>query len=113
MRTLGEVDIKSISPLDRAWYNLVLVETQISLGNYDLDRAIQEAHEYFKEHNVLDGLARAKYLHGRVLIALGRFFEAKEQCFEAYLMFKKLSDYAWQGRALNLIALITLFLSTA
>jgi DNA-binding NtrC family response regulator/tetratricopeptide (TPR) repeat protein len=106
LRVLGEIDVLSISPHDRAWYNLLFVEAHLSLGNYDLESVIQETHEYFIANNDVYGLARIKYLHARMLIALGRLFDAREQCFEAYLLFRKIDDYAWQGRSLNRLSFI-------
>ncbi len=108
LRAIEDIDPTSLSPYDKASYNLISIEGNISLGNYDVEGMLQETHEYFTSTGDQRGLATAKYLYARMHMALGDFFPAREQCFEAYLLFKRLDDYKWQGRALNRLSYISL-----
>jgi DNA-binding NtrC family response regulator/tetratricopeptide (TPR) repeat protein len=107
LQVLGEIDLDSVSPDEKANAYLIIIEANIAAGNYEISDYLQKVLDYYRQKNETRMLARAKYLHARYLISLGRYFDAKEQLLESNLTFRSFGDIAWQARALNRLGFIS------
>ncbi len=107
MDVLGEIDIKSISPDERARYTLAWVEAQLALGNSNVAASVRDSLDYYRTSSDHEKFARAKYLHGSYLVSVGRFFDAKEPLLEALVSLKRARISARQGLILNKLGFIS------
>jgi DNA-binding NtrC family response regulator len=88
------------------FYCLLMAETKLFLGEYEIEHFLKEAIQYYKksQDNLL--FARAKYLFGWFLTSLGEHFDAREVLTEAYLNYKRYDDLKSMSLVLNLLALV-------
>jgi len=106
LNLLESTDTRTLSPEEKAQYQLVWVEAQLSLGNYDVDTALQHIVEYYKSSDDIAKFARAKYLKGWHLISIGQFIDAREPLLEAFLSLKRANISRGQGLILNRLSFI-------
>jgi DNA-binding NtrC family response regulator len=90
----------------RAFYFLLLSEVKIWLGDYNIEPALAEAVEFYRNSSNNELFARSKYLHGRYLISKGRHFDAREVLLESYLNYKRLNNPDAIQRVLNYLAFV-------
>jgi DNA-binding NtrC family response regulator len=103
---LREIDLDSISPEERAFANLLLAEANLYLGNYHIEDNLNYALNYYRNSPENDKFARAKFLHGLLLVSLGKLFEAKEVLLESYTGYKRCDDLSGEARVLNRLSFI-------
>lgn len=108
LEALGEIDVSSISPDERAYYNLLYAEANICIGNYDIKSELQQALTYYKSTREDRQFAKAKYLFGRVLIKTGDYFEAREVLHEANATYKRCDCLSEQALICNRLAYLCL-----
>ncbi len=104
---LGEIDQRSISPEDKAYYSLLRAEIGLYTGEYSVDEDIRHALAYYrKQHDELN-LARIKFLQGWRMVALGRHFDAREILLESSTIYKRVKDPQNQARVFNQLSLVS------
>lgn len=101
IKALGEIDQSTISPEENAHLNLLFVESNLSRGNYELDTELKMALDYYKRSQDDEKFARAKHLHGWLLMARGNNFDAREVLLESYAMYKRHELLPQQARVSN------------
>lgn len=103
---MGEIDKTSISPDEKALFNLIFVEANMYLGNYQFREELNQALAHFKKSRDDDCFGRAKYLHGWLMISLGNHFDAREILLESYAMYKRCDNLFSQGKILNMLSFL-------
>ena len=93
--------------VEKALYNLYFAEAKLMLGQSNVEDRIKYSLSYFKNNHDDRNFARAKFLHGYLLISMGEYNEAKEDLIEAYAGFKKCEDYYGQAWSLSRLAFIS------
>jgi DNA-binding NtrC family response regulator len=89
-----------------ATFCLMISEARLWLGDYDIEDVLSKALQYFKDSHNNEMFARAKYLYGCLLVALGKHGAAREVLLESYLNFKRCDNYNAVSRVLNRLALV-------
>ncbi|MCP4568688.1 MAG: AAA domain-containing protein [FCB group bacterium] len=103
---LGEIDVNSISPDEKAFYCLLIVETNMYIGNYNFRDELNHALKYYKYSRDDNNFGRAKYLHGWLLMSQGNHFDAREPLLESYAMYKRCDNLFSQGKILNMLSFL-------
>jgi len=103
---LGGIDAKSISPSETAYYNLLYVEINLYLENYQVTDRLDEALEFYRGSVENNRFARAKFLSGWLLTARGEFCDAEEALLESYVHYKRCENYKGEARALNRLSYV-------
>jgi DNA-binding NtrC family response regulator len=104
LKKLQEIDTSEWSDSDKAYHSLLRAETKIWLGDTDVTDLLNHSIEFYRDigNDIL--YAKAKYLLGRNLIALGEHFNARELLLEAYVYFKRHNRPEYEQLALNYMA---------
>jgi transcriptional regulator with PAS, ATPase and Fis domain len=103
---LGEIDSESVSPDEKAFFGLLLVEASLYTGNYEVGDILEKTIHFYKSGPDNDMYARARFLQGLRLTMLGNFPGAKEALLESYVNYKRCENVRGQARALNRLAFI-------
>lgn len=106
LEELGEIDSESIPPDEKAFLDLLLVEANLYLGNYEVDEIIEDVVLYYRDSTETNKYARAKFLQGWLLTSVGELFDAKEVLLESYVHYKRCGNLLGQARALNRLAYV-------
>jgi tetratricopeptide (TPR) repeat protein len=104
---LGGIDLESISPDKKAYCDLLFVEANLYLTNYEITDKLEKVVAYYRAGIDNNKFARAKFLQGWSLTALGKFIEAKEVLLESYVHYKRSNNLRGQARALNRLGYVT------
>jgi DNA-binding NtrC family response regulator/tetratricopeptide (TPR) repeat protein len=101
---LGEIDLRSISPEQKAFHSLIYAHANLRLGHNQVRDELEFALTHY--HNVHDDekYALGKLLYGLMLLGRGEFIDAKEALLEAYVTYKRCDDYQGQAWALSRLA---------
>jgi transcriptional regulator with PAS, ATPase and Fis domain len=98
---LGEIDSPSISPEEKALYNLYFVEANLQLGNKNVKAELDYILDFYTPNGDGEKFAWAKHLHGWFLIATGDNFNAREPLLESYISYRRLNLQVKEARVLN------------
>ncbi len=101
IKALGEIDVNSISPTEKAFHNLTYVEACLYLSNYEVEDKLNEALDFYRSSDDIARFALAKYLQGWMLSDQGRHFDAREILIEAHLIYKRNDLDKLRARVLN------------
>jgi len=105
---LKEVNPEELSPHERAYFFLLFSEANINLGNYDVEKQLEQAIDYYRSSTDNGRFAITKWLQGWLLESLGDFIEAREAFLEAYVAYKRCGDLKGQAKALNRLSFVSL-----
>lgn len=94
----------------REWgeYCLLRAEAGLYVGTYEIERYVDDAIEIYRNDSDTASFARAKFLKGWLLAALGRLTDARDVLIEAYANFRRCHDDSGSARALNRHAYVSL-----
>jgi DNA-binding NtrC family response regulator/tetratricopeptide (TPR) repeat protein len=106
IQTLGEIDVMSISPEDRALYNLIFVEANLNLGNNEVRDELNLALTYYRNSPDNERYALAKLLQGMLLQSTGQFTPARESFTEAYAAYARCENIRGQASAMNYLGYV-------
>ena len=101
---LEKIESKSLSDESVAHYYILLAETKIWMGDYDVNEILNRAIQFYKDSPDNNSYAHAKCLYGLYLSSLGKHFDAKEVFVESYLNFKRCSNFESEQKVLNYLA---------
>lgn len=99
--TLGEIDLNSVSPEEKAHCHLLFVDASLYQGNLEVQARLDEALKITKQSHDDRKFAWAKYLYGWLLILRNKHFDAREVLLESYTMYKRCDLFPEQARVLN------------
>jgi len=105
---LTKSETKNLSSDDLAHHNLLFSECKIGLGDYCVERHILDAINFFKYSSDNYSFAKAKFLHGLLLISQGKNSEAHEALIESYVSYKRCDNLEGCSHALNRLAFVQL-----
>ncbi len=80
---MGEIDLESISPEEKAFYCLIRVENGLYISDNATEEFLDYGLRYYREKQDDENFARAKFLQGWRLASLTQYFEARETLMEA------------------------------
>jgi len=103
---LDGIDIDAFSNEELAKYNLVYSEAMIRMGNYEIEKNLQHAMEFYKFSHDTTGFARSKFLYGLLLISKGKNIEAREILVESYVSYKRTDNLNGCSNVLNRLAFL-------
>lgn len=89
---------------DRGYFCILIAESSLYLGKYEIDAVLDEAVEIFRLGKNTGLFGRAKFLKGWLFSARGDYLPAKEALTEAYSHFGRLEDFGGMARVLNRLA---------
>ena len=101
LKELGEVDKVSISPEERAFYDLIFVEVCLFRGDYKSCDILADVLIHYKDSTDNIKYARAKFLQGWLFTLIGKYSDAREVLTESYVYYKRSEYPRGQARALN------------
>jgi DNA-binding NtrC family response regulator/Tfp pilus assembly protein PilF len=104
---LEKLTSADLNKAERARAGLLKAEAYIYQGNYDCSQDLEYALAYYRKSSANNNFAKAKFLQGKFLIALGRHFEAREELLEAYATYKRYGLSIDQAHVLNMLSLIS------
>jgi DNA-binding NtrC family response regulator len=87
-----------------AFYCLLLAETRLRTGRYDIEEILNRAIAFYKKGIDHELFARAKYLYGWYLVSIGKHFEAREILMESYLNYQRCDNLNAVTLVLNRLA---------
>jgi len=99
--TLGEIDLESVSPEEKALCHLRFIEASFYKGDFDVESRLGEALAIAKKSRDDRKFAWAKHLQGWLMIIRNQHFDAREVLLESYTMYKRLDLLPDQARVLN------------
>ncbi|MCX6828388.1 MAG: sigma 54-interacting transcriptional regulator [candidate division Zixibacteria bacterium] len=103
---MTKFNAKSMLPDDYAHYCILKTEIGLQLGDYDLLPIINSAIRHYRYSIRTDRYAKAKFLLGRVYVAMGNHAEARECFLESYGSYKRCDDVGGAAASLNRLAFI-------
>lgn len=103
---MGEIDLESISPEEKAFYCLIRVENGLYIRDNATEEFLDYGLRYYREKQDDENFARAKFLQGWRLASLTQYFEARETLMEAVATYRKCNNEAGQARVSNQLAYV-------
>jgi transcriptional regulator with PAS, ATPase and Fis domain len=107
-RVLGEIDLESISPEEKALYCLIRVEDSLHMGDYAVEEFLNYSLQYYREKQDDENFARAKLMQGWRLASLAQYFEARETLMEAVAAYRKCNSDVGQARVFSQLGYVYL-----
>ncbi len=106
LEKLGSIDRSSLSGEEYGYYCILLSEASLYVGDYSVV-CVDQAIQIFRYSPDTDKFARAKFLEGWLLSALGKHSEAKEILLESYVHYTRFENLSGAARALNRLSYVT------
>jgi DNA-binding NtrC family response regulator len=105
---LREINTAILQSEELFLYNLLDCEIKLWSSNCDIEDVLIEIITFYKHGSDHIHYAKAKYLYGWYLAAVGRTLDAREVLMESYLTYKRFDDLPAMARALNRLSAVQL-----